>query len=471
MLSKADISSATDNCCKADLSHLANECILAPSQWYSQAVRWFGTDGRPRLRVDHAYIEKRGQMGKMKRKPDLTLGVVFLGLLITIGGPSLIEHANAQGRARAQAAPKLEVDPFWPKPLPNHWILGSVTGVAVDARDHVFVVHRGADSLGNNEKGGILNPPTGCCVPAPQVLEFDPTGKLVSHWGGPGEGYEWPQSPGGIAVDQKGNIWITAAGAPERPRPAGAPGAARPGAGGAQATPRPQDAHVLKFSKAGKFLLQIGKAGKVENNDSKSGLNRPADIAVDSAANEVYVADGYGNRRVVVFDSETGAYKRHWGAYGEKPSDAAPEAYNPSAPAAKQFRSVTGIALSKDGMVYVCDRQSNRVQVFQKDGKFVKEAVVNKATLGDGAAWGVAVSSDPQQRYLFVADGQDKKVLILSRDTLNVIGSFGDGGRMSGQFYAVGSVAVDSKGNVYTGENLEGKRVQKFRAATAGRNR
>jgi len=244
--------------------------------------------------------------------------------------------------------------------------------------------------------------------------------------------------------------------------PAGAQGAA----GARPPAPKPQDAHVLKFSRQGKFLLQIGHAGKAEGSDSKTGLNRPAGVRVDPATNEVYVADGIVNHRVAVFDADTGAYKRHWGAYGAKPDDANTGAYDPNAPAAKQFRTVSCAAVSKDGLVYVCDRQNDRIQVFQKDGKFVKEAFVSKSTLGDGSVWDIAFSNDPQQRYLYVADGHDKKVFVLSRDNLAVLTSFGAGGRMAGQFYGVGSIAVDSKGNVYTGETYEGKRVQKFIPAT-----
>ena len=400
-------------------------------------------------------------MKGMKRRHRLYVGVIVGMFLVASGFDHHLtgETLAGQGKRKAAQAPRFVVDPLWPKPLPNHWVLGSVTGVAVDSQDHIWITHRGADSLGNNEKGAILNPPTGCCVPAPQVLEFDQAGTLISHWGGPGQGFEWPQSTGGITVDHKGNIWIAAAGQPEgagaRPAAAGATGA-RP------AAPKPQDAHILKFSRTGKFLLQIGQAGKVEGSDSKTGLNRPAAVRVDATANEVYVADGIGNHRVVVFDADTGAYKRHWGAYGEKPDDANTGAYDPTAPPAKQFRTVSCAAVSRDGLVYVCDRQNNRIQVFQKDGKFVKEGFVSKGTRGDGAVWDIAFSNDPQQRFLYVADGHDKKVFVLLRDNLDVVSSFGDGGRMAGQFYAVGSIAVDSKGNVYTGETLEGKRVQKF---------
>jgi DNA-binding beta-propeller fold protein YncE len=169
-----------------------------------------------------------------------------------------------------------------------------------------------------------------------------------------------------------------------------------------------------------------------------------------------------GNHRVAVFDADTGVYKRHWGAYGGKPDDGNPGAYDPNAPPAKQFRTVSCAAISRDGLVYVCDRESDRIQVFQKDGKFLKEAFVSKSTLGDGSVWDIAFSNDAQQRFVYIADGHDKKVFVLRRDTLEVISSFGDGGRLPGQFYGVGSIAVDSKGNVYTGETYEGKRVQKF---------
>lgn len=391
-------------------------------------------------------------MSDMKR--SLYIGAAFI-LAASGIGQIAIEKTTATQERSGIRAPVFKVDPLWPKPLPNHWVLGSVTGIAVDAQDHIWITHRGAESLGNNEKGAILTPPTGCCVPAPQVLEFDQSGNLLSHWGGPGEGYEWPQSTGGVSIDHKGNMWIAAAGQPE-------PVAGR-GQSAAPAVPRPQDAHVIKFSASRtiQFQLQIGRAGKVEGNDSKTGLNRPASARVDPATNEVYVADT-GNRRVVVFDADTGVYKRHWGAYGEKPDDANLGPYDPNAPPAKQFRTLSCVAVAKDGLVYACDRQNDRVQVFQKDGKFVKEAFVSKTTLGDGSMWDIAFSHDPQQRFLYVADGHDKKVFILRRDTLEVVSSFGDGGRMPGQFYGVGSIAVDSKGNIYTGETYEGKRVQKF---------
>lgn len=401
---------------------------------------------------------------------------------LTIAAASLaLASVLAAVPAALQAVPSFAVDPLWPKPLPNHWLLGSVTGVAVDAQDHVWVVHRGYDSMtARTEIGAATNPKTAddCCVPAPPVLEFDAAGNLVGHWGGPGDGFDWPVSPGGIAVDPKGNVWITAAGPPEIPGSAnatagrGRAGGATPTAGSAAtpgrgrgttaAPPRPQDAHVLKFSRTGQFLLQIGKAGTPGGDDSTTGLNRPAGVAIDPRANELYVADGFVNRRVVVFDASTGAYKRQWGGSGGKAEAGDLPPYDPDITPIAQFRTVSCVETAKDGTVYVCDRGNNRVQAFDRTGKFLKQGIVAKATRASGSVWDVALSSDPQQRFLFVADGHDQQIVVLRRDTLETVGSFGDGGRYPGTFYSVGSVAVDSKGNIYTGETLEGKRVQKF---------
>ena len=385
----------------------------------------------------------------------LLAGTTCLSMCAALGAIRAASPAPVADQARGSAqVPTFQVDPLWPKPLPNHWILGSVTGVWVDAKDHIWLVHRGLASLTARTEAGLATmPPTAetCCAPAPPVLEFDQAGTLVSHWGGPGFGYDWPRTPAGIAFDAKGHVWI---------------GGTEPeasGLGGASQQPLPQrDSHLIKFTRAGKVLLQIGRAGKSEGGYSETTLDRPATVAVDSASNEVYVADGHGNRRVVVFDSETGAYKRHWGAYGEKPSEAPVGMYDPDKPPIRQFRVVSCVRIGKDGLVYVGDRQNDRIQVFKKDGTFVKEAFVSKSTLGEGAVWDLAFSADPQQRFLFVADGSDQKVWVLRRDTLEVISSVGAGGRWPGHFYGVGSVAVDSKGNLYTGETKEGKRLQKF---------
>ena len=420
----------------------------------------------------------------MGRQGVLAVGAAALALCGAAALDSLpVATAAAQDRGGAQP-PTFQVDPLWPKPLPNHWILGSVTGVWVDAQDHVWLVHRGMDSLTARTEAGLgTDPPTAeaCCAPAPPVLEFDAAGTLVGHWGGPAPNVEWPQSPGGITVDAKGNVWIAAAGVPDaaggrgrssQPDAAGrgnqpdaAGRAAQPPAGGRAAAPaaapRPQDAHVLAFTRAGAFVRAIGKAGAASGSDSTTGFNRPANVEIDTAANEIYVADGMVNHRVAVFDAATGAYKRHWGAYGAKPDEAA-AAYDPNGPPSKQFSTVSCVRIAKDGMVYVCDRRNNRIQVFQKNGTFVKEGFVAKATLGEGAVWDLAFSKDPQQSFVYVADGSNQKVWVLRRDTLAVVSSVGAGGRWPGHFYGVGSVAVDSKGNLYTGETYEGKRLQKF---------
>jgi len=375
---------------------------------------------------------------------------VLVLVVLTAAGVLVARELAGQSRNSVQA-PYFEVDPMWPKPLPNHWVLGSTIGVSVDERDHVWIIHRGSATLGNNEKGLELNPPTGeCCAGAPPVLEFDPEGNLVGHWGGPGEGYEWPASNHGITIDYKGNVWIGGNG--------------------------DQDSQVLKFTKQGKFLLQVGKsaARKGPNNaqgqptyvggsNDQVSFGRVAKIFVDPEANEAYLADGYLNKRVAIIDADTGKLKRYWGAYGNKPDDTNLGPYKPEAPPAQQFRNPVHCAdLSRDGFVYVCDRQNNRLQVFTKDGKFVKEAFYAKNSLSEGAVWDVAFSKDPQQTYIFLADGRNMKIRVLRRETLEELTSFGDGGRQPGQFYAVHSIAADSKGNLYTTETYEGKRVQKF---------
>jgi DNA-binding beta-propeller fold protein YncE len=353
----------------------------------------------------------------------------------------LEQRAAAQTRSAAAGpqAPRFEVDPMWPRPLPNHWILGSAIGVWVDTRDHVWIVHRGAATLNANENAAGGNPPLSklCCSAAPPVLEFDAAGALVQSWGGPGPDYEWPQSLHGIFVETSGTVWIAANGA--------------------------DDGQVLKFARDGKFIKQVGFGWANAGSNDRWAFRQPAKVFVDEASKEAYVADGYGNKRVAVIDTETGAFKRIWGAYGNKPDDTDLGRYRPGAPPAQQFRNPVHCAdLSKDRFVYVCDRVNNRIQVFTAEGKFVKEGFVEKDTLGSGSAWDLAFSKDPQQKYLFLADGMNQRVHVLERESLQVLTSFGDGGRQPGQFFGVHSIAVDSKGNIYTTETWEGKRLQRF---------
>jgi DNA-binding beta-propeller fold protein YncE len=352
--------------------------------------------------------------------------------------------------------------------------------VSVDAQDHVWIIHRGG-SLEEKEVYATANPPRAeCCVPAPPILEFDQAGNLLHHWGGKGEGYEWPDSNHGVTVDYKGNVWIGGNGRGTAPGAAaagarGARGAAAAVAGQAAQGAAPNEAPVagvqgyfhdsmiMKFTQDGKFLMQVGKPGASKGSNDVENLRLPAKIFVDRKTNEVYVADGYGNHRVIVFDADTGKYKRHWGAYGKMPDDAPLGPYNPDAPPAQQFRNPVHCAeLSNDDLVYVCDRSNDRIQVFKKDGTFVKEQFIAKRTLGDGSVWDIAFSRDPQQKYLYLVDGANEKVYIMLRDSLEILTSFGDGGRQPGQFYAVHSIATDSKGNIYTTETYRGQRVQRF---------
>jgi hypothetical protein len=382
---------------------------------------------------------------------------LVLSLLATAALAAALFHWKASVQAAATQAPRFEVDPMWPKPLPNHWLIGATIGVDVDANDHIWIIHR-AGSLEAKEQYLTSNPPQAdCCAPAPPVLEFNEDGDLIGHWGGPGEGYDWPASNHGIEVDYKGNVWIGGNGRTAQSTGPAADESRMGAAGGVH------DSMVLKFTQQGKFLMQIGKPFASKGSNDPENLRLPAKTLVDPKTNELYVADGYANRRVIVFDADTGKYKRHWGAYGHKPDDTQLPPYNPADPPAQQFRTpVHCVVLANDGLLYVCDRTNDRIQVFKTDGTFVKEMFIEKQTKGDGAVFDIALSKDPQQKYLYLADGSNMKIHVLLRDTLEELTSFGDGGRQPGQFYAVHSIATDSKGNVFTTETYRGQRVQKF---------
>jgi DNA-binding beta-propeller fold protein YncE len=290
------------------------------------------------------------------------------------------------------------------------------------------------------------------------VLVFDRDGRLLRSWGGPADpgfltsrctpamGCEWPNNEHGIYVDHNDYVYIAGNGGP--------------------------DNQVLKFTMDGTFVLQIGKAGTRAPNsaDTNGGVNgtplpnHPADMEVDPATNELYIADGYGNKRVLVVDAATGLYKRHWGAYGNVPDDQAnQDDYDPGAPIAQQFRNpVHCVRIANDGLVYVCDRVNNRYQVFQKNGTFVREAFLERDTLGNGSMWDIDLSPDPGQRRLYDADGENNKVWVFDRGSDQVMGSFGRNGRSAGQFHWVHNLALDSRGNIYTAEVDTGKRAQKF---------
>ena len=257
-------------------------------------------------------------MARLKQNKNILIGTAFLVVLAALAIGQLVLVDTTTAAPDTMQVPTFEVDPLWPKPLPNHWVMGSTIGVTVDSRDHVFIIHRQGSLNARTEVGAAQDPPSGeCCVPAPPVLEFDPDGNLVGHWGGPGDGYDWPESNHGITIDPKDNIWIG-------------------GNGG-------DDAHILKFTRDGKFLKQFGKPGarrasglhregarssSADSHDKKN-FGRVAKISFDAAANEAYVADGYLNKRVAVLDIDTGAFKRYWGAYGNEPDDAEPRPLQP----------------------------------------------------------------------------------------------------------------------------------------------
>ena len=408
----------------------------------------------------------------------------FAVALIALGSASWVLERRATVEAAGVQAPRFEVDVMWPKPLPNHWLMGNVIGVSVDDKDHIWIIHR-QGSLEAMENYAVANPPgpkrragvveAECCAPAPPVLEFDEEGNLLASWGGPGNGYDWPNSNHGITVDYKGNVWIGGNGRNTATPGVEEGGPATPAAQAKQADKGKQakgpafnpaafhDSFIMKFTQDGKLLLQIGKPSSSHGSNDTENLGLPAKTFIDPKTNELYVADGYGNHRVIVFDADTGKYKRHWGAYGHVPDDTPLGNYQPDAPIAQQFRNPVHCAdLSHDNLLYVCDRVNDRIQVFKPDGTFVKEQIIAKNTLGDGSVWDIAFSKDPQQKYIFLADGSNEKVYIMLRDTLEILTSFGDGGRQPGQFYAVHSIATDSKGNVFTTETYRGQRVQKF---------
>jgi sugar lactone lactonase YvrE len=353
-------------------------------------------------------------------------------LILTLLGGTLIIGLPA--RTPSESVPIFKVDPLWPK-IPEKILLGAVRGVAVDAQDHIWI-HQDPNSIVKDELEAAANPPLAeCCIPGPPVMEFDAAGNYLQGWGGLGKGYDWFERVHGIFVDYKGNVWVS----------------------GEQGT----DNHLLKFTRDGKFLMQIGHKGKSKGSNDTANLNRAADMCVYPKTNELFVADGYGNRRVIVFDADTGAFKRQWGAYGKPPDDSAPQTPGAQGVGSKTFNLLHDVRISNEGLVYVADRHNNRLQVFTIDGKFVKEGFVARDTKSlSGTVFSIAFSADPGQQFVYVMDGANGRIRILNRQRLEVVGSFGRWGPYAGQFMVPHNVATDSKGNLYTGE-AQG-RVQKF---------
>jgi DNA-binding beta-propeller fold protein YncE len=336
-----------------------------------------------------------------------------------------------------QTPPAFEVDPKWPV-IPNDWVLGEVTSIATDPEDHIWVLHR-PRSIPAEKRGNA----------APPVLEFDADGKLLGSWGGPGEGYDWPEREHGIHVDSKGFVWISGNGGWPKPTAEGN-----------------TDDMILKFTPAGKLVLQIGQRGKSIGNTDTLNVHQPGDAFVHTPTSELFVADGYGNQRVVVFDADSGKFKRMWGAFGTPPPSPVtpnpPQSAAPDAPAPRQFGLVHAVKVSNDGTVYVADRTYRRVQTFTIDGKFLREAKLRAE--GDVAPVpaGFAFSADPKQQFLYVVDSGPMRVVIFDRATLTQIGAIGMRGPRPGEFDIVHHMAADSKGNLYTAEIVTNRRAQKF---------
>jgi hypothetical protein len=368
------------------------------------------------------------------------VGVAVLALPTLLAASPRAGGAE-QTTAAAAAGPTFKVDPSWPLEMPNNWILGAVTGVFVDSRDHVWVTHL-PETLTEEETSLTQKPPIAtCCAAAPTVLEFDQAGKVVNSWAVQTDPIDtYPRNPHGIFVDHNNFVWI-----------------------GTYMHHR-----VMKFTREGKHVMTLGTYDKVGGSNDTTLLGGPAGIWVDPKTNEVFVADGYRNRRVIVFEGATGKYLRHWGAYGKPPDDTQKPANNPDVPN-QQFSTVHGLTGSKDGMIYVADRRGNRIQVFDQQGTFVREKIIAPRTLASGSAFVIVLSPDAAQQWLYLADGTNHKIWVMRRSDLEVVGEFGHGGRQVGQMLRPHGMSVDSKGNLYVGEASTGRRVQKFVVAPPGR--
>jgi DNA-binding beta-propeller fold protein YncE len=387
----------------------------------------------------------------MNRKLMAVPAAILLFIVAAATEWSLSERVAAQAKP---GMPTYQVDVSWPPKLPNDWVLGDPSAVAVDRRDHVYVLHR-PRTVPAEKKAQA----------APAVVEFDPSGKFVNAWGGPAAGYDWPDTEHGISVDHKDRVWI---------------GGNNPIAQ-VRLSPASDDM-LLTFTTKGKFLKQIGGRDRSGGNKDTKNPKEPADVFVYQKTNEAFVADGYGNRRVWVIDADTGSFKRMWGAFGNVPQDpppappagsAAPAATSPpkletAGPGPQQFGIVHSAKVSNDGFVYVADRGNRRVQIFTLDGKYQDQVFINRAGPAAATAAGLAFSPDAQQQLLYVADFGNGQVVIVNRKTLEVLGSIGGRGDKPGQFQNIHHIAVDSKGTLYSAEVAPGRRVQKFtRMATS----
>jgi hypothetical protein len=336
---------------------------------------------------------------------------LLAGLLLFAVGAGLVQRATAQDAKPRPAVPTFQVEPGWLK-LPENMKLGPLMGLAVDSQDHVWAIGRQAMVTGQEKA-------------APPVVEFDATGKYVQGWGAAGEGYEWPVDwPHGVFVDYQDNVWVAARGA----------------------TPEKPENQILKFTRNGKFLLQIGHRGKGKGSNDRENLGNAADVYVYPKTNEVFVADGYLNKRVIVFDANTGAFKRYWGAYGNMPDDTAGLGQ-------QQFATVHQVRISNDGLVYVAIMGQGKIQVFTIDGKYLREEYLSKdiPDAGGGAS-AIAFSVDPQQKFMYVSDFRRQVIHILDRRTLETVGMIGRPAGQALELRQPHHLGADSKGNLFVSE-------------------
>ena len=378
----------------------------------------------------------------MRKSKTIPILVLYFALPFATGAcggatDSDVDTTQSPATLATGSIPMFQVDASWPKEMPNLWILGSVTSVFVDSNDHVWITHL-PETLTPEETSAVQDPPIGeCCLPAPVVIEFDADGNVVQGWGDPStqDVSEFPRNAHGLFIDHEDNVWI---------------GTFR-------------HHRVMKFTRSGQLLMTIGEYDNNRGSNDTNFLGGPAGIWVDPEDNEVFIADGYRNRRVVVYDGDTGDYLRHWGAYGEVPDDSYSYAQEgPEGSPPLQFSTVHGVVGANDGLIYVADRRGNRIQVFQQNGEFVMEKIIAPETLASGSAFVIALSPDDNQEWLYLADGTNHKVWILHREDLEIVGQFGRGGRQVGQFLRPHGMGIDSHGNLYVGEASTGRRVQKF---------
>jgi len=370
----------------------------------------------------------------------MTRALILTALIAALLSPLALsaQSANAKvapGSPTADKLPIYEIDPTWPPTLPHDWILGDIRGLFVDDRDHLWVIHM-PSSLTPQEIGAAVKPPIAdCCLPAPPVLELDPDGKVLRTWGGPGEGYTWYDQEHGIYIDHHGFVW----------------------------TGTSNGYHVMKFTQDGKHVLTIGTPGVNKGSNDPDTLGGPANFYVEPKTNELFIADGYINKRVVVYDAATGAYKRHWGAYGKTPNDTEKYQYpvRVSDPP-QQYSTLHGLVGSKDGLIYVSDRRGNRIQVFRQNGEYLMEKFVRPETGGSGSGFSLQFSRDPGQTLLYLMDGTNQRVWILRRKDLAILDRFGKPGRQAGEFIRAHMIAIDSKNRMYTGEAGNGRRMQRW---------